>query len=240
MLSTARVSIPSSVQSRLKTEASFADNVHDYAREDLIGFKRPIAAVFALMAPITCALGYYNGGITSTVLYGLFIIALVGAGIYFAGKRAWPSIVDAFQEGTNAKRKAVADLRCGFGESYFLSQGRTPRYYEYEHGVIILTDAGDLKTMFFDIQKSDADRRWSLYKNGNIHRRIWRWVRLPVSREIVEFTCEGSKMVRKAKSRKISSIEVFEAVNLCLGEPMDGEIIHRPFDELTDAVDRLT
>ena len=62
MLTTARVDIPAPVVARLKHAADYSDNVNDYAREDLIGFKRPIAAAFAILAPRTLAFSYYAGG----------------------------------------------------------------------------------------------------------------------------------------------------------------------------------
>lgn len=239
MLSTARVSIPVPVEARLKNNASFNDNVNDFAREDLIGFKRPIAATFALVAPISVAFVYQGFGLIATLQVGAIISFIVAAGIYFVGKEEWPSIVAEFQEHAAAKKKAVADLRCGFGESSFLSNGRAPRFYEHDHGVLVLADAGDLKTLFFDVSSDGEDPRWELYQNGDMNRRVWRWLRLPVSREIVKFSAEGSKLNQRAPAAKIGSIEAWEAVNVALGEPLDGSVIHRSFDELKDAVEQL-
>ena len=162
------------------------------------------------------------------------------SGIYWVGRKEWLSIVDTYEENAEAKRKAVGDLRCGFGESSFISLGRAPRFYEYENGVLIICDAGDLKTLFFDIHKDESDKRWALYEAGHFQRRIWRWVRLPVSREVVEFSCEGSKLASNDRPpRTITSLEVFEAINLSLGEPLDGSVIHRPFEELVASLERL-
>jgi hypothetical protein len=239
MLSTARVSIPVPVAARLKTSASFNDNVNEYAREDLIGFKRPLAAAFALIAPVVVALVYQGVGLSAAIQVGMVIVAIVGVGVYLVGKQEWPHIVDEFQIHAAAKKKAVADLRCGFGESSFLSNGRCPRFVEHDHGVLVLADAGDLKTLFFDISNDGTDTRWELYESGELNRRIWRWLRLPVSREIVKFSAEGSKLNQRTPSPRISSIEAWEAVNIALGEPLDGAIIHRSFDELTENVERL-
>ena len=239
MLSTARVEIPAPVTARLRNAASFNDNVNEFAREDLIGFKRPIAAAFALIAPVALALVYQGSGIGATLQASALILVIVIAGVYLAGRKEWPDIVAAFQERSIEKRKAVADLRCGFGESSFLSNGRSPRFIEHEHGVFALADAGDLKTLFFDISNDGADPRWELYVSGEMNRRVWRWLRLPVSREVVKFSTEGSKMVQKSKTPKIDSIEAWEAVNVALGEPLDGALIHRPFDELLETVEQL-
>lgn len=238
MLTTARVTIPAPIEARLKNEADYSDNVNDYAREDLIGFNRPFAAAFALTAPIALAFAYYNAGAMAALQSALVLVLLVGAGLSIIGKQEWPNIVANFQTHAIAKRKAVADLRCGFGESSFLSNGRAPRFFEHEHGVLVLADAGDLKTLFFSISNDGTDPRWELYINGEMHRRVWRWLRLPVSREVVKFTTEGSKLARIGNPPVISSIDAWEAINVALGEPLDGAVIHRPFDELAEMVER--
>lgn len=239
MLTTARVEIPAPVEARLKTEAAYSDNVNDYAREDLVGFRRPIAAAFALTAPISFAFAYQAGGIFGMAQTAFVVAGLVLGGLYLVGRQEWPTIVARFQNHATAKKKAAADLRCGFGESSFLSNGRSPRYYEYDGGVIVLADAGDLKTLFLDIDSTGHDARWGLYANGELDRRVWRWLRLPISREIVKFSTEGSKLARNVAPRHIRTIDAYEAVNVALGEPLDGAIIHRPFDELTEALDRM-
>ncbi|MHA7870794.1 MAG: hypothetical protein ACX939_00435 [Hyphococcus sp.] len=239
MLTTARVELPGPIAVRLKNDASFTDNVNEYAREDLIGFKRPIAAAFALIAPVALAFAYQGLGLTPMLQLAAIMSALVGGGIYIVGRQEWPQIVSEFQEKASAKRKAVADLRCGFGESSFLSNGRSPRFFEHEHGVLVLADAGDLKTLFFTISNDGHDPRWSLYVNGEMHRRVWRWLRLPVSREVVKFSTEGSKLARIGDPPYIGTIEAWEAVNVALGEPLDGAVIHRCFDELSEMVERM-
>lgn len=239
MLSTARVEIPLPIAAQLKTNAAYSDNVNDYAREDLIGFQRPIAAAFALVTPVTLSFVYQTAGLVSAVKVALIIVSIVALGIYLVGKQEWPNIVAKFQSHAIAKRKAVADLRCGFGESSFLSNGRSPRFLEHEHGVLVLADAGDLKTIFFDIANDGYDARWQLYESGEMNRRIWRWLRLPVSREIVKFSTEGSRLAQREQPLRIKSIEAWEAVNTALGEPLDGAVIHQSFDEVIDAVRRL-
>lgn len=238
MLTTARVALPAPVEARLKNAADYSDNVNDYAREDLIGFNRPIAAAFALVSPVVLALVYKAQGLTSTLQAGAMITAVVIAGLVIVGKQEWPKIVAKFQHRATAKRKAIADLRCGFGESSFLSNGRAPCFFEHEHGVLVLADAGDLKTLFFSIANDGTDPRWDLYLNGDMQRRVWRWLRLPVSREVVKFTAEGSKMAGSGDALVIESIDAWEAVNLALGEPLDGSVIHRPFTETAEMVER--
>lgn len=239
MLSTARVSIPVPIAARLKSNAAFHDNVNDFAREDLVGFRRPLAAAFALIAPIGLAFVYYAGGLMPALQLGAVFAGIVIGGVAFIGRQEWPTIVAEFQHRAIAKKRAVADLRCGFGESSFLSNGRTPRFFDHDNGVLVLADAGDLKTLFFDISNDGTDPRWDLYQNGELNRRVWRWLRLPVSREIVKFSTEGSKLNSRTKPKAIRSIDAWEAVNVALGEPLDGSIIHRSFDELKDIADQL-
>ncbi len=239
MLTTARVALPPPIEARLKNEAEYSENVNDYAREDLIGFSRPVAATFALVAPLTLAFIYYGHGFMAMAQSALALTVFVAIGLVFIGKQEWPNIVARFQNCAMAKRRAIADLRCGFGESSFLSNGRAPRFFEYDYGVLVLADAGDLKTLFFNIANDENDPRWVLYQSGDLERRVWRWLRLPVSREVVKFSTEGSRLARVQEAPFIDSIDAWEAVNVALGEPLDGAIIHRPFDELTETVERL-
>lgn len=239
MLSTARVDIPGPIASRLNKTASFDENVNEFAREDLVGFKRPLAAAFALIAPVALAFVYQNAGPVKTVEAAILLSLLSAAGIFYVGSSLWPTLVSKFEKCEHEKRRAIADLRCGFGEASFLSNGRAPRYFEHEYGVLALADAGDLKTLFFSIQRDESDPRWALFEAGELNRRIWRWLRLPVSRDVVSFSTEGTLLGASEKSPMIDSIEVWEAVNVALGEPLDGAVIHRPFDELVEMVERL-
>lgn len=240
MLSTDRVAIPAPVEVRLKKSAQFVDNVMDFAREDLIGFKRPLAATFAFTAPLVMAFAFYAGGLEQLLPIGLSYLVVTGAGLYIVGRREWPGLVAQFEEKTIEKRRAVADLKCGFGESSFLNLTRAPHYFEHENGVIVLADAGDFKTLFFTIDRDHRDDRWNAYVNGELDRRVWRWLRLPVSRDIVKFSTEASKLARTSPDpTRIRSVDAWEAINVSLGEPLDGAVIHRPFDEVVDTVARL-
>ncbi|MFN3960090.1 MAG: hypothetical protein ACK4NP_09280 [Parvularculaceae bacterium] len=240
MLSTDRVAIPAPVEVRLKQSAQFVDNVMDFAREDLIGFKRPLAATFAFTAPLVMAFAYYAGGPEQLLRIGLSYLVVTGLGLYLVGRREWPGLVAEFEEKSIEKRRAAADLKCGFGESSFLNLSRPPHFFEHENGVIVLADAGDFKTLFFSIDRDHRDERWNAYINGELDRRVWRWLRLPVSREIVKFSTEASKLPRTDKDpARIRSVDAWEAINVALGEPLDGAVIHRPLNEVVDTVSRL-
>ncbi len=239
MYNTARVDIPAPIEVRLKRSSEFVDNIMEFAREDLIGFRRPLAATFAFTAPLVLAFVYQAAGFLPMFKIASSYFVVAAAGLYLVGRDQWPDLVDEFETRTVEKRKAVADLKCGFTESSFLSLVRAPRFIEHDHGVLVFADVGDFKTLFFSISNDVSDPRWRPYVEGELSRRVWRWMRLPVSRELIKFGVEGSKLQLHSEPPKINSIDVWEAVNVALGEPLDGAVIHRPFDELTESIGRL-
>lgn len=239
MIKTDRVVLPSPIEVRLKNSAAFVDNIMEFARDDLIGFKRPLAATFAFTSPIVMAFAFYAGGVEPLIKTALSYCLVAFSGLYLVGRASWPGIVTEFETRSLAKRRAQADLRCGFGEASFLNLERPARFFEHDHGVLVFADAGDFRTLFFSVQNADDDPRWDLYLDGELDRRVWRWLRLPVSREVVRFSTEASKLTAApVGAKRISSIDAWEAINLELGEPVDGAIIHRPFDETVEAVER--
>jgi len=239
MYNTARVDIPAPIEVRLKRAAEFVDNIMEFAREDLIGFRRPLAATFAFTAPFVLAFAYQAAGFLPMLKIASSYFVVAVAGLYLVGRDQWPELVGEFENRTVEKRKAVADLKCGFTESSFLSLVRGPRFIEHEHGVLVFADVGDFKTLFFSISNDTTDPRWRPYVEGELSRRVWRWMRLPVSRELIKFGVEGSKLTLHKEPPVIKSIDIWEAVNVALGEPLDGAVIHRPFDELVESVERL-
>ena len=239
MLTTQRVEIPAPVAVELKTAASFVDDIMEYAREDLIGFRRPIAATFAYLTPIVCVFACWAGGAGPAAVITLLYFALAIGGMAVVGRYEWPHVVSTFEAHTFRKRRAEADLRCGFTEACFLKLSRAPRFFEHEHGVLVFADAGDFKTLFLSIEKGDSDPRWPVYERRDMYRRVWRWMRLPVSREHVSFGAEGSKLPQEAAVKTIGTVEAWEAIHTFLGEPLDGAVIHRPFEEIVGSVERL-
>lgn len=240
MLNTDRVAIPAPVEVRLKRSAQFVDNIMDFAREDLIGFKRPLAATFAFTAPLVMAVVHHAGGLGHLLEVAASYLIVGFGGLYLVGRQAWPQLVDEFEAKTVEKRRAAADLKCGFGELSFLNLSRAPRYFEHDNGALVFADAGDFKTLFFSIESGERDARWNLYINGELDRRVWRWLRLPVSRDIVKFSTEASKLATAHNDPlRIKSIDAWEAIHASLGEPLDGAIIHRPFDEVVESVERM-
>lgn len=239
MLNTARVALPPPVEVRLKNASEFVDNVTDFARDDLIGFRRPLAATFAFTAPVLVAFIGMSAGLEQAFKWGLAYCAVAAFALLLVGRQMWPSLAHEFEARSTAKRKAVADLRCGFGEASFISLVRPPHFIEHEHGVLVLADAGDFRTLFFSIANGGDDPRWAYYQSGELNRKVWRWLRLPISRDVVRFSTEGSKLHGDAEIPVIDSIDAWEAVHTALGEPLDGAIIHRPLDELVDTLRRM-
>jgi hypothetical protein len=239
MMSTARVRLPAPVEVKLKRASEFVDNITEFAREDLIGFRRPLAAAFAFTAPLVLAIVYKSAGLAALAQVAAAYIAVAAGGLYLVGRSLWPGLVKEYETRAAAKRRALADLKCGFGEAAFLNLPKAARFFEYEHGVLALADAGDFKTIFFSIAAEESDPRWVSYATGEMNRRIWRWLRLPVSHEIVRFSSEGSKHAQPEQAPFIASIDVWEAVHCALGEPVDGAVIHQPFGEVVETVERL-
>ena len=238
MFTADRVSIPKSTTVKLRQSADFVDDIMEFAREDLIGFKRPLAAAFAYTTPFFFIFAYTLGGPIGLLQLSAMYFAITIAGLYLVGKINWPTIVSEFDRKTAEKRRAAADLRCGFAERNFLTLARAPRFFEYEGGVIVFADAGDFKTLFLAIEDSPSDLRWALYVSGELERRVWRWLSLPISREIVKFQASASKLANVRAPRRINSIDAFEAISEALGAPQDGAIVHRPFVEVVEIVEQ--
>lgn len=239
MLSTTRVDLPAVVVKRLRVASDFVDNIMEFARDDLVGFRRPLAATFAVSAPVLFASVYYGAGFVAALQAGAAYCAFSAFALFLVGRQVWPELVEEFETHAAAKRMAIADLKCGFGELGLLNLIRSPRFFEYDDGVLAFADAGDFRTLFFWITNDPEDSRWELYREGELNRRVWRWLRLPVSREIVKFSTEGSRLPHLEAPGIINSVDAWEAIHAALGEPMDGAIIHQPFSEIVEMVERL-
>lgn len=238
MLSTARVALPAAVETELKDATQFVENIMEFAREDLVGFRRPLAATFAFTAPLVLAFVFQAGGAVVAAQTAAAYLAVAAGGLYLVGRNLWPGLVQEYEVRSTAKRKAQADLRCGFGEASYLSLARPARFFPHENGVFVFADAGDFRTLFFNISDDPEDPRWALYRNGEMNRQVWRWLRLPVSREVVRFTAEGAKHAAQQRDR-VNSVDAYEAILVALGEPLDGAILRRSFDETAALVERM-
>ncbi|MEM9169663.1 MAG: hypothetical protein AAGC56_08400 [Pseudomonadota bacterium] len=239
MLRSERTAIPQSVEARLQRLAAFSKSPTDFARDDLVGFRRPLAAVFALTAPIIAAFVFHTAGIGPTVKTAALYTAYVAIGLVIVGRLEWPRLLEAYEEREAAKKRANADLKCGFSQVNHLRQTRAPMFVEYDHGVLVLADAGDLRTLFFSIPADDRDPRWERYRGGDLHRRDWRWSRLPVSGEIYRFSTLGPMIERPRGIWRVSSIDEWEALHVSFRDPQDGDLLPFAFDDLAERVSQM-
>lgn len=238
MISIDRVALPAPVEASLKSRAAFVENVNEFAREDLIGFKRPLAATFATAGPIGLAFVAHSFGLASTVQWAASFVLMTGAGLYLVGRQIWPGLVDEYQRQSAQKRRAQADLNCGFGEASHLIQRRAPFLAAYDGGVLVFADAGDFKTLFFNVADSEDDPRWVYYLHGELNRKVWRWLRLPVSREVVRFSAQGTRAGVANRPVEISTIDAFDAIHAALDQPTDGGVLNLPLEDVVDIVER--
>lgn len=238
MISVDRVALPAPVEAKLRVAAAFVENVNDFARDDLIGFKRPLAAAFAIVGPVGLAFVAHSFGVASVVQWAAAFVLMTGCGLYLIGRQVWPNLVADFERRAVEKRRAIADLNCGFGEAAHLLQRRAPFLAAYDGGVLAFADAGDFKTLYFNIARSEDDPRWIYYVHGELNRKVWRWLRLPVSRDVVRFSAQGTRAGVASAPVDVSSIDAFEAIHLALGEPTDGAVLNLPLDDVIDIVER--
>ena len=239
MLTIGRAAIPKPTERKLRSAASLSDDFMAFARQELIGFRRPVAAAYALTTPVACAVALLGGGWIRLAETAGALTVFAALALALVGRRELPRIEEDFDRLTCLKRRAEADLRCGYGEDIFLRIARPPRFFESAVGVLVFVDIGDFKTLFMSVEKGAEDPRWPIYCKGGLRRRIWRWCRLPASHDLIRFATEGTRLEPFHKPKYIKSIEVFEAIHLALGEPEDGAVVHIPFEEVIDTVTRL-
>lgn len=238
MISIDRVALPAPVEARLKASAQFVENVNEFARDDLIGFRRPLAATFAFACPVGLAFIAHSFGLATVLQYAAAYFVATAGGLWLVGRQIWPGLVAEFEKKSAEKRRAIADLNCGFGEAAHLIHRQAPYCVEHEHGVLVFADAGDFKTLFFSVADDESDPRWVYYLHGELNRKVWRWLRLPVSREVVRFSAQGTRTGEIRQPRRITSIDAWEAVHLALDEPTDGAVLNLPLADVVDAVER--
>ncbi|MBY0423316.1 MAG: hypothetical protein K2Q06_13495, partial [Parvularculaceae bacterium] len=196
------------------------------------------AATFAVTCPIAFAFLAHSAGVAGMAKWAAIYLVLTGVGLTIVGKQIWPGIVAEYERRSIEKRRAIADLNCGFGEAAHLIHRRAPYCVEHDGGVLVFADAGDFKTLFFSIENSEDDPRWLYYQHGELNRKVWRWLRLPVSREIVRFSAQGTRTGNMPPPPRIPSVDAWEAIHLALDEPIDGAVISLPLADVIDAVER--
>lgn len=239
MLTTAQVDIPQGVLTRLKERAAFSESWAAFTRDHLAGFRQPVAAAIALIGPILVAFIYAVSDFLTMVqvatVFGLSS-AMFLLGAWYVNRR---DIRSAFERSTRERREAMADLKAGTAQQIHLVHQDRPVFYEHEHGVIVLAQGGDDRTLYFDVDGDGTDPRWFLYLNGDMHRQDWRWLRLGGTGDVTEFQAAGKRLAGLGDTPYVEAPDAWEAISLALGEPKDGDTIDMPYAEVKQTVARL-
>jgi hypothetical protein len=239
MLTVARVDLPEPITKRLREKAAFSESWNAYTTEHLAGFRQPVAAAVAVVGPILVAFTYATSGFFTMVqvasVFG-FSAAMFLLGAWYVNRR---DIEASFERSTQARRLAKADLKVGQVEEAGLTLTTRPVFYEHEHGVIVLADSGDGRTLYFDVDGMGEDARWFLYVNGDMHRASWKWLKLLGSGEVTDFEARGQRLAGIGDTPYVEAPDAWEAISLALGEPQDGDVIDMPFAEVKQTISRL-
>ena len=239
MLTLARVDLPEDVAASLREKAAFAESWNSFTREHLAGFRQPVAAAAAVIGPILIAFVYAARGFFSMIEVGVtfgLTTAMFVLGAWYVNRR---DIRAAYERNTAARREAKADLKAGAAERAGLSLEARPVFFEHEHGVIVLADAENGKTLYFDVDGDGFDTRWFLYVNGDLHRERWSWLKLLGSGAVTAFEAGGQRLAGIADTPFVDAPDAWEAISLALGEPQDGDLIDMPFAEVKQTIGRL-
>ena len=239
MLTSNTVALPDEVTRALRDEAAFSETWNTFLREHLAGFRQPVAATAALIGPVLVAFTYAVADFVAmrevAAIFGL-TAAMFVLGAWYVNRH---DIRAAFARHTAAAQAAKRDLKAGRAEAAALDLRAQPAFYEHEHGVVVLADAGRGRTLYFDVDGDGFDPRWFLYVNGDLHRRRWSWLRLSGTGGVRGLTAEGVRLTGEGETPYVAAPDAWEAVSLALGEPQDGDVIDMPFAEVRRTVDRL-
>ena len=239
MLNRETIALPDDIARALRAEAAFTETWNTFLREHLAGFRQPVAATAALIAPVLIAFAYAVSDVFTMIEVGVtfaLTTAMFVLGAWYVNRR---DIRAAFARHTAGAREAKRNLKAGEAEAHDLDLRAQPAFYEHEHGVVILADAGQGRTLYFDVDGDGFDARWFLYVNGDLHRRHWRWLRLRGSGRVRALATDGVRLSGFGEAPYVEAPDAWEAVSLALGEPADGEVIDMPFAEVQRTVERL-
>ena len=239
MLTSNTIPLPDEQVRFLRSQAAFSESWNTFLREHLSGFRQPVAATAALVGPVLIAFSYAVADFVTmrevALTFGL-TTAMFLLGAWYVNRR---DIRAAFVRHTAAAQAAKRDLKAGAAEATELDLRAQPAFYEHEHGVVVLADAGQGRTLYFDVDGDGFDPRWFLYVNGDLHRRRWSWLRLGGTGAIRALRAEGVRLADVPDTPYVTAPDAWEAVSLALGEPQDGDVIDMPFGEVRRTVDRL-
>lgn len=239
MLSVAEIDLPPAVRDKLRERAAFSDSFGRFTRLRLLGFNQPVAATIAFLAPIVIAFGYAAADVHTAIEVALvfaFACALMLLGAWIANRTF---LRDAYDQATHARKSARADLKIGKGTEMALTIKTPALFYENAEGVVVFADAGDNRTVFFDVRADRADPRWFLYLNGDLHREKWSWIRLASSGEVFGFSAAGHRRIPLGQPPYVEATEAWDSIALALGDPADGDLIDMPLSEVERTISRL-
>ncbi len=238
MHTVARVEIPRSVRNELEGAASIVDSATDFARRRL--FTTSMATIVAALALATIFIwgAVIRDGVTAGLRAGTIFFVGWSAATLLAAIVDYPRVAREFAVAQERGARARRDLQAGYTEHNALELARPPRFFEHEHGVLVLVDAGYCETLFFDVSSDGRDPRWPLYEDGSLCLRSWRWLKLPRSKEIVDFLAAGSRLSSRDPVYFVDAPDAWEAVHQSLGEPRDGQIIRLTFEDAVSNVER--
>lgn len=239
MLVSSEVELPPQLREQLRSQAAFTSTFLQFAKDHIAGFQQPVAAAAAIILPVLLAFTHAVGGIFSAievaVTFGVTTaLFLLGAWIAKRDDIAW-----AYSEGVENRRRASEDLRSGRGESLTLSLRNAPLFVEHDDGVIVLAEADDGRTLYFDIAATPEDPRWFLHVNGDLYRTEWSWLRLKGSGTVARFSARGQHIAEPSEPLWSKAPDTWDAISLALGEPEDGDLIDLSMTEASQTVRRL-
>jgi len=238
MHTVARVEIPRPVRRELETAADFVEDLLVFARRRLLTTTTATLVAALALATIFIFGAWRLDGPAAGMRCGIVFFLGWSASAAFAAAAGWRKVVEEYEGEKTRCAAASRDLSAGYGEHNALELIRPPRYFEHEHGVIVLADAGFCETLYFNIPHDDGDPRWDLYRDGGLNQRSWRWLRLPKSRSVVEFLSAGARLASRDETMFIDAPEPWEAVGYALGNPSDGQTLRMAFDDAVSAVER--
>lgn len=239
MLTIAEIDLPPSARERLRERAAFTDSFERFTRLNILGFNQPVAACAGLMIPLVIAVAYAASDFWTTLQVTsvfLFATSLLLFGTWIVNRTF---LRRAYDQATEARKQAKADLKVGRGDEMALTIKTPALFFENADGVVVFADAGDDRTVFFNIHADREDPRWFLYLNGDLHRERWSWIRLAKSREVFGFSAAGHVRTEPGHPLYVEAPEGWDAIALALGDPADGDLIDMPLHEVERTISRL-
>ena len=146
---------------------------------------------------------------------------------------------EGYERAKKARARAKADLKHDTVFEHQIQLKQPAMFCENKDGVAVFAAASLDKTIFFNIQADRDDPRWYLYLNGDLYRECWSWIQLPATGDIMNYKSAGLKKKELFRPAFIETDEIWDAIAMALGDPVDGDIIDLPLSEVQSTVGRL-